>query len=406
MTTAKTVRAGAVVVAALIGVFVAMQRSSTRDDAPLPTRSALAAKPPRAETAERRRGGEAGIAAPAPVVEERAIDAKAVDAPTQVEAPRPIATPASLNDAVVLGLRWLKDRQSKDGSWRDPATTGVALLAFLGSGQTHQSGSYREAVKNGLKHLRDVQDGDGGLAPRGSARTLRDHAIAGLALCEAYGMTSSLVFKKPAQRAAAFAAKSRTPSSGWSRPDGRLEFEATVWMSMLLKSAKLCEFDVDVSALEDVVRAIDQVTDHATGRVTASDDGLSSEAATAMGMIVRVLAGRSPDDDEAIRKGAEVVAAKPPVLDPAHSPDYVDWYFGTRAIWSMGPDERWPPWAKALIAAFAGGQRTDDGDAERGSWDPSAASLSEADRVWSTAFAALSVSPITSKWYPGRLKKR
>jgi hypothetical protein len=381
-----------------------MNRSSTQDDAsPTTAPSPSVAKPPRSEAAERRRDVERPTDA---VDEAPAIDEKADDAPAGITPPPPLEKPKSLNENVLWGLRWLKNRQAKDGSWHDPATTGIALIAFLSAGETHQSGSCRETVKSGLVHLRDVQDADGCLAPRGSARMLRDHAIAGLALCEAYGMTDSLVLKEPAQRAVAFAAKSRTPSSGWSRPDGRLDFEATVWMSMLLKSAKLSALDVDVAALSDVVRAIDQVTDHETGRVNASDDALSTEAATAMGMLVRRLAGRTPDDDEMLREGADVVTAKPPVREPGRAPDYAAWYFGTLAVWNLGPDERWPPWAKALIAAVAGGQRTDEGDAERGSWDPPAGSADEADRVWSTAFAALSVSPITSNWYPGHLKKR
>src|SRR5262245_61044119 len=47
--------------------------------------------------------------------------------------------------AVLTGLRWLESRQSADGSWDgDVSTTALALLAFLGAGETHQSASCKE----------------------------------------------------------------------------------------------------------------------------------------------------------------------------------------------------------------------------------------------------------------------
>jgi hypothetical protein len=401
MSTTNSMRAAAVVVALVSGAFVAMSRPSTRDEAtPAISATAPVAERSRPETAERRRGVEPKVEAPA-----AAVATPAVDAPAGIPPSRPSSKPATLNDNVGLGLRWLKGRQSKDGSWHDPATTGVALLAFLAAGETPQFGTCRESVKSGLQHLAEIQDVDGRLAPRDSVRALRDHAVAGLALCEAYGMTGSRKLKEPAQRAVAFAMKTRTPSSGWSRPDGRLEFETTVWMSMLVKSAKLSGLDVDDAALSDVVRALDQVTDHETGRVDPNDDAISTETATAMAMLVRFLARRTPDDDEMLRKGVDVVVAKPPTRGPESPPDFAAWYFGTLAVWDAGPDERWPPWARTLQAAVAGAQRTDAGDAERGSFDPRGASATEADRVWATAFSTLSVSPITSNWYP-RLKPR
>jgi hypothetical protein len=290
----------------------------------------------------------------------------------------------SRNDHVVWGLRWLKGHQSEDGSWHDPATTGVALLAFLGAGQTHQSGSSRENVKNGLKHLRGVQDAEGCLVPRDAPRMLRDHAVAALALVEAYGMTGSRVFKEPAQRALAFAMKSRTPSSGW-HVNGILDVETTGWMSMLVTSAKLSELDVDVATLDDAVRAIDQVTHYATGRVVASDGRLSDEAATAIGMLVRQMAGRTPDTDPVIRRGADLLVAKLPAWEEGRLADPAAWYFGTIAL--SGVDiAHWKPWAESMGPVLDRVALTDDRGGLRGSWDPPGASPSDADRVWTTAY--------------------
>lgn len=383
----------AVAAVAAIGLVI---DAGSRDEPPPASDTAArvaepATYPPRVARAERVRAAEQPIEiAPAQTAPGRAgeltvpppkpADLDTGEVVTEWKEPQK----PSRDNHVVWGLRWLKEHQAEDGSWHDPATTGVALLAFLGAGETHQSGTCRENVKNGLKYLRSVQDADGCLVPRDAPRALRDHAVAALALVEAYGMTGSRVFKEPAQRAVAFALKARTPSSGWGA-DGVLDVETTGWMSMAVKSAKLCDFDVDVAVLDDAVRAIDQVTHYATGRVIASDGRLSDEAATAMGMLVRQMAGRTPDTDPVIRRGADLLVAKLPEWDGGRLVDPAAWYFGTIAL--SGVDSaHWKPWAEAMVAVLDRVVLTDDRGGLRGSWDPPGASPSEADRVWSTAF--------------------
>jgi hypothetical protein len=75
--------------------------------------------------------------------------------------------------AVARGLNWLAAHQRADGSWhfnhqnetcngycRHPGTfpsttgsTGLALMAFLGAGHTHQAGEHRAVVSKGLYYL-------------------------------------------------------------------------------------------------------------------------------------------------------------------------------------------------------------------------------------------------------------
>src|SRR6185295_1490847 len=97
--------------------------------------------------------------------------------------------------AVMYALSWLKNHQAPDGRWSsagfdaqcktthcdgpgskdgDVRATGLALLAFLAAGETHQSGSCRETVKSGLRWLRDQQDADGCLGARTAPHFLRD----------------------------------------------------------------------------------------------------------------------------------------------------------------------------------------------------------------------------------------
>ena len=79
--------------------------------------------------------------------------------------------------AVARGLRWLAQNQNQDGSWSlsnyqrsdrpdnqgDTAGTALALLPFLGAGQTHEYGMYKENVAQGLRWLIERQAIDGDL---------------------------------------------------------------------------------------------------------------------------------------------------------------------------------------------------------------------------------------------------
>ena len=53
-----------------------------------------------------------------------------------------------------------RDRQGA-GSRADAAVTGLALLAFLGSGHTHLDGPYHEDVRRALEYLMRTQAPDG-----------------------------------------------------------------------------------------------------------------------------------------------------------------------------------------------------------------------------------------------------
>ena len=106
-----------------------------------------------------------------------------------------------------MGLQWLAEHQLPDGGWsfnhalcpgcrgqcRNPgdlsqarnAATGLALLPFLGAGQTHKTGHYKEQVKRALYFLVNqmkVSPQGGSLNERGGAMYL--HGICSIALSE------------------------------------------------------------------------------------------------------------------------------------------------------------------------------------------------------------------------------
>jgi hypothetical protein len=334
--------------------------------------------------------------------------------------------------ALDSALKWLAAHQMDDGAWdcdgfaercgsvgagacggaggstHDVGVTGLAVLAFLGDGHTTSAGAYRDVVARAVAWLRAEQDPDTGLiGARASRDFLYDHAIATLALCEAYYATRSPLLRRPAQLAVNLILTARDPYGAW-RYDlpsiGDADTSVTGWMVFALARAREAGLEGDFrGAFDGALAFLDEVTDPASGRTGYSARGeLSSrtpanehfpreagEAMTAVGLLCRIFLGQTPADTPLLARQADLLRARPPVWDPeAHTNDIYYWYYATYALYQMGKPW-WPAWEKALGAAVVDSQRT-DGDA-RGSWDPECAWGFSGGRVYSTALMALAL---------------
>src|SRR6185295_15657099 len=205
-----------------------------------------------------------------------------------------------LGSAQVQSLVWLARHQNPDGGWSasgfafccdrgscsgagDPAfdtgVTGLSLLAFLGAGYSQLSKDQlidkqdlrRElhpgaVVKKGLQWLLARQDAEGCIGPPGP-RFLYNHAIATLALCEAYGMTAAQPLHEPAQKAVDFLVAAQNPGAGWRYGvrGGESDTSVTAWAVMALKSAELSGLTFPQSAYEGAVSWLNRVTSTASG---------------------------------------------------------------------------------------------------------------------------------------------
>lgn len=100
--------------------------------------------------------------------------------------------PAS-EDAVVKALHFLRNKQNPDGSWTEQkpvGMTGLALLCFLGHGETAQSDQFGVYVLNAIQYLVDVAVKNGGKLGSDfkDKHWTYEHAIATHALVEAYAI--------------------------------------------------------------------------------------------------------------------------------------------------------------------------------------------------------------------------
>jgi hypothetical protein len=332
--------------------------------------------------------------------------------------------------SVWAALQWLKKHQAPDGRWDggcfdaqcklnrcdgpgesaySTGLTGLSLLAFLGAGETHQTGSCRETVKRGIKWLRDTQDSEGCFGPRTSQHFLYNHACAALAMAEAYGMTQSRAFKEPAQRGIGFVLKARNPYLAWRYnvpADGDNDTSVTGWMVMALKSAHMAGLEVEKSAVKDSIAWVEKMTEPEFGRTGYQQRGgppartnesmakfpaSKSEAMTAVGLTVRIFGGRDVKTDEMIGKGADLLVKCLPKWDVDQGTiDFYYWYYGSLAMFQVGGD-RWNKWNAAMKTSLLDHQRLEKDRCEYGSWDPVDPWSGEGGRVYATAINCLTM---------------
>jgi hypothetical protein len=330
-------------------------------------------------------------------------------------------------NAVVDGLDWLAKHQdiNVDGRWdcdnfmkHDPAddrcdgpggalhdvgVSGLALLAFLGANYTDRGRNpYAKHVRRGLRFLHRSQDEDGVFGSRASHSYMYSHAIATLAMSEAYWMTRNPRYRKPAQDGLAYLAMARNPYMAWRYEPrgGDNDTSVTGWCVMALKSGELAGLEVDPDAFEGARLWIDKMTDPNFGMVgydfpggaPARPEGVSdrfpsekSQSMTAVGILTRIFLGEDPRTSPMIKKGADLCVQTPPVWNPDDgSIDMYYWYYATLAIFQVG-GAHWREWNKAMKSAIVRHQHPKGSGPRAGSWDPIGVWGDDGGRVYSTA---------------------
>lgn len=306
--------------------------------------------------------------------------------------------------AVDRSLAWLKARQHVDGGWgegvvSDPESTGLALLCFLGAGETHQTGAFKDQVKAGLKYLRAVQDADGCFGSRVAPDFHRAHLVAALAMVEAYGMTASVLWRESAQRGVTFVHATQNPSLGWGPGirDGRNDTVLTAWAVLLLRASHLSGLEFDRTAVPGALKALELATDPVTGLVAAGPVAAGAEhtadlrstaaaaAARIFGLATVADPGSSLTESTVLRQ-VEFLSTHRPSGDPASAESAAEYvYWASIGAYQAGRAE-WQAWSQALeVVASA---QLQDGAAEiAGTWDP----LPGESRLRTTALRTLTL---------------
>ena len=315
--------------------------------------------------------------------------------------------------AVQMALAWLAAAQSADGRWNaarhgggversvpghhrhgvgaksDHGVTGLALLAFLGAGNTHQEGPYSEAVARGIRFLVDRQRADGSLA--GDAEffaALYCHGMAAIALAECCAMTGDAALRPPLEKAVRYTLSMQSPSTGgWRYAAGdKGDTSQLGWQVMLLTSARQAGLTGMESAEARARTFLQSVSSGRAGGLAAYRPGeRPSVAMTAEALACRLFLGM-PADHPCVGEAVELLARS---LPETRSPNAYAWYYATLASFHAGGPQ-WEVWNRQLQAALLPLQRRESSGLD-GSWDPDPVWGGHGGRVYSTAMAAMTL---------------
>lgn len=314
--------------------------------------------------------------------------------------------------AVKAALKWLVENQDADGRWNprahdggketkvlgrdrqgagshaDTAVSGLALLAFLASGNTHLDGPYSEDVRRGLEYLLRTQAPDGNLGGQAAAfEFMYSHAMAACALSEAYGMTRDARLREPVRRAVAYTIAAQDPTGGgWRyRPGDPGDTSQLGWQLMTLKSAELAGISIPEKTRRGIIRYLRSVSSGKYGGRASYRPGESpSRPMTAEALVCWQFLGLARQHPAGNEAGDYLLEETPGEGDY----NLYYWYYATLGMYQL-QGTHWQRWNDAMRDAVVGRQVKEG--PQTGSWNTDALWGGYGGRVYTTALATLTL---------------
>ncbi|MEX2185184.1 MAG: prenyltransferase/squalene oxidase repeat-containing protein, partial [Pirellulales bacterium] len=307
--------------------------------------------------------------------------------------------------AMEAGLIWIANHQRPNGGWlfdhrngacqgrcRNPGTvasttasTGLAIMAFLGAGYTHREGPFQREMDKGLYYLtgRMLATPHGGDLQEG---TMYAQGIATLALCEAYAMTGDASLRPFAQKAVDFVVYAQNPKTGGWRYFPGQPGDTTVlgWQLMALRSARMAELDVPEEVIYKATKFLDSVQ-AGDGNYLGAFYGYQSPDRTnfttnSVGLLCRMYTGWQRSN-MALIHGVDAISKQ--------GPSQTDMYYNYQATQVMHHwgGKQWRQWNEALRDYLIRSQAREGH--EFGSWYFDDKHSAQGGRLYNTAMAAM-----------------
>jgi hypothetical protein len=301
--------------------------------------------------------------------------------------------------AVARGLRWIALNQHHDGHWSlsnlphssggqgqiqsDTAATSLALLPYLGAGQTHLVGMYKDNVSRGLRWLISQQKEDGDLRGNSQGNAgMYAHGQSAIVLCEAYGMTHDEALRGPAQRALDFIVAAQHSGGGWRyRPGEAGDTSVVGWQLMALQSGRAAGLVVPAATFENASHFLDTVASKDQSRYAYLPHNGPTNVMTAEALLCRIYLGWKKDEP-GLAGGINWLLEE--YLPSRNDPDIYYWYYATQTMHHYGGPE-WNRWNLHMRDVLVASQEKSGKNA--GSWSPVGRHASEGGRLYMTALS-------------------
>jgi hypothetical protein len=279
--------------------------------------------------------------------------------------------------SVLRALRWLQTQQQTDGTWGasgySGAFTGLALLCYLGHGETPQtSQEFGVVVTNALNAL--VTEGtrsQGNLSfkiPIGSQNGAYVHGICTYALCEAYDMTKDERLAPIVAQAVDYIVKGQRPDGGWAYgysldpAFGPSDTSVSGWQIQALKAAHLTGLPgmdkIVQPVLDKAMKNLDRVFNRKDGSFGYRVPGDRDYALTGLGVLAKLFWLGRPD--RTVREGLVNIMSKDLDYNGPNCNLYA-WYYDTQACF-QAQEAAWDWWNRRFQDQLTNNQSAD------GSW--------------------------------------
>jgi hypothetical protein len=260
-----------------------------------------------------------------------------------------------VDDAIKKALVYLARSQNADGTWssggrrggpKHPAITGLAVMAFLASGNVPGEGPYGKTVEKGVRAVIKMQHPNGLIATEGG-HEMYHHGICTLMLAEVTGMTQGQIAKdakaaleKAVKVVLLAQRKGRSPTDnyrgGWRyRVAGSdSDMSVTGWQLMALRAAKNVGCDVPPEVIDRAIAYVRRSQNKFEGSFCYTPQGGATVPCTGTGILCLAVCGEKLKQSFEAKKAGDYLLKRMPRWGSGHFCYSI--YYCTQATFQLG----------------------------------------------------------------------
>ena len=234
--------------------------------------------------------------------------------------------------AVEQAIAYLAKSQNPDGSWnsgggfggganRDPAVTGLCVMALLSAGHVPGEEPYGTNIERGVRYVCSQQQANGAFAVNNFGNSVMyTHGICTLMIAEVVGLMPDRreadALRKRLENAVKLLRHAQTKGGfndgGWrySINPGDADISVTAWQVMALRAAKNVGCDVPAETVERAIGYIKNCYDFQTGGYRYVRNGNLTVPCTAASILSLELCGKDyHKSPESLRAASYITSA-------------------------------------------------------------------------------------------------